>query len=148
MLLLVAAAADGGVLAEILRAAALVAGADVTVASLAPAVAVRLVEVDGVQLRFHHPLVRSAIHQLAEPWERQATHAALAEVLTGQPDRRAWHLSADSIDPDHVLFQASLANFNPPRGHRRQLPQRRPRAAAADRRRQRPRRPGLGHRGQ
>jgi DNA-binding CsgD family transcriptional regulator len=99
-LLMVAAADDGGALAEVLAAATVVGGAEVTVEALAPAVAVRLVEVEEMKLRFRHPLVRSAVHQAASVWERQASHAATAQVLAGQPDRRAWHRAASSIGPD------------------------------------------------
>jgi AAA ATPase-like protein len=99
-LLLVAAVDDGGVLAELLAAAAVVRGTDVTVEALALALDARLIEVDEIELRFRHPLVRSAVHQAASVWERQAAHAALAQVLAGQPDRHAWHRAAASLGPD------------------------------------------------
>jgi DNA-binding CsgD family transcriptional regulator len=99
-LLLVAAIDDEGNLGEILRAASLVDGARHTVASLGPGVAARLVEIDGTELRFRHPLVRSAISQAAGAAERHAAHAALAQVLADQPDRRAWHRAASIVEPD------------------------------------------------
>ena len=65
-----------------------------------PAVDAGLVEFAG-QVRFRHPLARSAAYRSASLAERQQLHAALAEVTDPQndPDRRAWHL-AHAV-PDH-----------------------------------------------
>jgi hypothetical protein len=54
-----------------------------------------LVQVTDSQLRFCHPLVRSAIYQAATFTARQAAHRALVQTLSGeqQADRRAWHLA-------------------------------------------------------
>jgi DNA-binding CsgD family transcriptional regulator len=89
LLLLVAAAEPTGDPALAWRAAAaLGVGPDAE----APATAAGLVEF-GAQVRFRHPLVRSAVYGGAEPAERQRVHRALAEATEGDvdPDRRAWH---------------------------------------------------------
>jgi len=58
----------------------------------APASAAGLIHF-GTQLRFDHPLVRSAVKRAAAPEERQRVHQALAEATDADidPDRRAWH---------------------------------------------------------
>jgi DNA-binding CsgD family transcriptional regulator len=58
----------------------------------APASGARLIDAGG-QLRFRHPLARSAVYGAASPAERQAVHRALADVVDpeAEPDRRAWH---------------------------------------------------------
>jgi DNA-binding CsgD family transcriptional regulator len=60
--------------------------------ALAPATATGLVEL-GAQVRFGHPLVRSAIYRAAAPQDRQRVHRALADATDAEldPDRRAWH---------------------------------------------------------
>ncbi len=57
-----------------------------------PAVQSGLIEL-GLDLRFRHPLIRSAAYRSASLAERQDAHRALADATDGQrdPDRRAWH---------------------------------------------------------
>ena len=89
LLLLVAAAEPLGDPVLVWRAAAeLGIGPD----AAAPAVAAGLVDF-GAQVRFGHPLVRSAVKRAAAPQERQRVHRALAEATDADidPDRRAWH---------------------------------------------------------
>jgi DNA-binding CsgD family transcriptional regulator len=111
-LLVIAAADDRGVLAEVMSGAALATGAENVETALATAVEARFVEVTGPELRFRHPLVRSAVYQSATVVERRVAHAALADVLSEQPDRRAWHRAAAAVGPDeavaHELEAAAL----------------------------------------
>jgi DNA-binding CsgD family transcriptional regulator len=99
-LLLVAAADDGRALDEVLSATRVLEGAEVSVDTVAPAVAAQLVEIEGTGLQFRHPLVRSSIYQAASVSERQAAHSALSEVLVGQPDRHVWHRAAATLGTD------------------------------------------------
>ncbi|MDX6727334.1 MAG: hypothetical protein QOK49_2139 [Baekduia sp.] len=88
-LLLVAAAEPVGDPVLVWRAAGLLGvGAEAAL----PAGVAGLVEFGG-QVRFRHPLVRSAVYQAASAGERQSVHRALAEATDADvdPDRRAWH---------------------------------------------------------
>jgi DNA-binding CsgD family transcriptional regulator/tetratricopeptide (TPR) repeat protein len=60
-----------------------------------------LVEFGG-QVRFRHPLVRSAVYRAASPEERERTHQALADATDPEvdPDRRAWHRAHATPVPD------------------------------------------------
>jgi DNA-binding CsgD family transcriptional regulator len=98
--LLIAALNDSGSLAETLDATASALGTAVGVAVLTPAVDARLIELGPSTLTFRHPLMRSAIPQAADAGERQAAHRALAETLSGQPDRRAWHRASATTGTD------------------------------------------------
>ncbi|GII78957.1 LuxR family transcriptional regulator [Sphaerisporangium rufum] len=102
-MLLVAALNDSSALSEILDATAQLTGVPVTADDLAPAVAVRLVDVHEAGVSFRHPLMRSAIYQEAGISRRHAVHAALADVLTARPDRRLWHRAASAVRPDESI---------------------------------------------
>jgi len=97
--LLVAAADEEVILTELLAAASDILGREVVASALTPAIAAGLVTLDGERLVFRHPLVRSAIYCAASPNDRRASHAALAAVLTQQPDRRTWHRAAACVGP-------------------------------------------------
>jgi DNA-binding CsgD family transcriptional regulator/tetratricopeptide (TPR) repeat protein len=101
--LLVAALDDGPRLSEVLDAAALVVGTEVTVGVLDPAVSAGLIEITGAEFRFRHPLMRAAIRQKASLSQRQIGHAALAHVLHGQPERAVWHRAASLVGPDETI---------------------------------------------
>ena len=71
-----------------------------------PAVDADLFEV-GPQVRFRHPLVRSAAYRSASPAERYVLHAALAEATDPEihPDRRAWHRAQAAAGPDEKVAE-------------------------------------------
>lgn len=98
-LLLVAALNQDGTLAETLTAASRLLGSVMTDADL-PAEAASLAHSDGRRIRFRHPLIASAIHQRARESDRRAANAALADSITGQAERSAWHRAASIVGPD------------------------------------------------
>ena len=101
--LLVAAVDDGSLLSEVLDAAGLLVSGLVTIDVLAPAVNAGLVEINGAEFRFRHPLMRAAIRQEASISQRQTAHAALADVLQNQPERGVWHRAASVLGPDETV---------------------------------------------
>ena len=73
----------------------------VDTSALAPAEEAELLDI-GAQVRFRHPLVRSAVYRSASPDNRQRVHEVLAEVIDPQEeaDRRAWHRALAAAGPD------------------------------------------------
>jgi DNA-binding CsgD family transcriptional regulator len=102
MLLYIAAENDGSSLYEIMRASEVLLAQNIDVAALEPAVSVKLIVLDAAEVRFRHPLARSAIHQAADLATRRKVHAALAGVIEDQ-DRKLWHRAAAAMGPDGDL---------------------------------------------
>jgi DNA-binding CsgD family transcriptional regulator len=63
-----------------------------------------LIEI-GAQVRFRHPLVRSAIYRAADPEELRDAHRALGQATDPflDPDRRAWHSAKAVSGPDDAV---------------------------------------------
>jgi DNA-binding CsgD family transcriptional regulator len=78
-------------------------GLGLSLDDLAPAEAEGLVRL-GSHVAFRHPLVRSAIYRSAAAADRQAVHAALAEITDPEQDqdRRAWHRAQATFGPDEA----------------------------------------------
>jgi DNA-binding CsgD family transcriptional regulator len=102
-LVLLAAADPVGDPALILRAARIL-GLDTGTVNLAAAA--DLLEF-GANVRFRHPLVRSAAYRAASADDRRAVHEALAAATDPQadPDRRAWHRAHAAAGPDEAVAQ-------------------------------------------
>jgi hypothetical protein len=100
-LMLLAAAEPMGDATLVWRAAhALGIGAS----DLAPAHGGDLLEI-GAQVRFHHPLVRSAAYRAGSAGDRQRAHEVLAEVSDPETDgdRRAWHRALATSGRDEAV---------------------------------------------
>jgi DNA-binding CsgD family transcriptional regulator len=102
---LIAAVEDGDTLPEILAAASMLAARPVGTAALDEATASGLLRYDEVRVQFRHPLVRSGVLQADTVTRRQAAHAAVAAVLTGEPYRRTWHRAQSIVGPDEEVAQ-------------------------------------------
>ncbi|HEV2254514.1 MAG TPA: AAA family ATPase [Streptosporangiaceae bacterium] len=100
-LLLVAAAEPYGDLSLVWRAAGRLG---IGTQAAIPALDAGLVEF-GAQVRFRHPLLRSAIYRAASIQDRQQVHRTLAEVTdpAAEPDRRAWHRAKAAPGPDEEV---------------------------------------------
>lgn len=98
LLLLVAAAEPTGDGALLWDAAARL---DLDERAAGPAEAAGLLRIDA-RVRFHHPLVRSAVYGAATPAVTRRAHQALAEATdpVRDPDRRAWHRAQAVADVD------------------------------------------------
>jgi DNA-binding CsgD family transcriptional regulator len=97
-LLLVAACDPTGEPALLVRAAAELG---IPLDELAAAEAEGLLDL-GLQVKFRHPLLRSAIYREAAADERRAAHRALAAATDADfdPDRLAWHRAHATVGPD------------------------------------------------
>jgi DNA-binding CsgD family transcriptional regulator/tetratricopeptide (TPR) repeat protein len=104
-LLLVTAAGDDGPLGEVLTAARALG---LSPADLAPAEAAGLVGVVSHELRFQHPLARSAVYGAAPFSARLEAHRALA-AATPDPWRAAWHAAAATPGQDESVARALSA---------------------------------------
>jgi DNA-binding CsgD family transcriptional regulator len=67
-----------------------------------------LLRVADGEIRFRHPLVRSAVYEAASFAERQVVHQALVNALdeSRYADRRVWHRAASTLGTDDGLADA------------------------------------------
>jgi DNA-binding CsgD family transcriptional regulator len=114
-LVLLAAADAVGDAALILRAAQLL-GLDIRAGRLAADAG--LLDI-GANVRFRHPLVRSAVYRAAAEEDRRMAHEALARATDPQidPDRRAWHRARAATGPDEAVARELIHSAG--RAHRR-----------------------------
>src|SRR3984957_12831044 len=103
--LLVAALDGRASLDELVRSASIVTRRPLAVSDLDAAVAAELVSIVDGQVRFRHPLVRSAVRQAAPPAQVLETYAALAEVVI-DPERRIWHRAMATVGYDEEIAAA------------------------------------------
>jgi ATP/maltotriose-dependent transcriptional regulator MalT len=100
---LVAAVAPDASLQEILAAASLLNGHDVTVSVLEDPQALGLLQVDESRVTFSHPLVKTAVVQSESTSRRQSAHRALGAVITVNAHRRVWHRALGAAAHDDAI---------------------------------------------
>ncbi|HJZ06717.1 MAG TPA: AAA family ATPase, partial [Trebonia sp.] len=100
-LLLLAAANMGSAPGTLWRAAEL---AGIKESAAAPAEQASLITLDP-ELRFRHPLIRSAAYDIASEQARRQAHSVLAAAARALDDRQAaaWHLAAATDAPDEIV---------------------------------------------
>jgi DNA-binding CsgD family transcriptional regulator len=100
-LMLLAAAEPVGDAALLWRAAARLG---LALETAEPAADAELLDI-GAQVRFRHPLVRSAVYHRAATAARRGVHGALAAATDPDtdPDRRAWHHAHAATAPDEAV---------------------------------------------
>lgn len=101
-LLLHAAASQYEDLGTIMRAA----GAGDDLSAWAAAEQAGLVHITDGRVHFRHPLARAGCYHAASAHQRQQAHRALADALTADPSRRAWHLAAACVGHDEKVAAA------------------------------------------
>lgn len=99
--LALAAAEDSGALGPVAAAGEELG---LRLADLEAAESSGLLSVSFGELTWRHPLVRSAAYEAISADERRPMHAALA--LHADPDHRAWHLAAATLEPDEAVAGA------------------------------------------
>ena len=104
--MLLAAALDGRAsLDEVATASSRLSGGAPALSALDPAVEADLISIVDVELRFRHPLVRSAIRQAAPPVRVLEMYGVLADVVA-DPERRLWHRAMAAVGCDEELASA------------------------------------------
>ena len=105
-LVLLAAALDGSAtIAELLAAAACVCAHEVELSAVDSAAERDLVALHGSELRFQHPLIRSAVQNATPPAQQLVMYAALADIVR-DPERRLWHRAASTVGHDEEVAAA------------------------------------------
>jgi DNA-binding CsgD family transcriptional regulator len=105
-LALLAAALDPRAsLGEIVRCATVLHGRTVAVCALDAVVEQGIVEIVETELRFRHPLMRSAVRQVARPAQLVAMYGALAETVV-DPERQLWHRAMAAVGGDEEIAVA------------------------------------------
>jgi DNA-binding CsgD family transcriptional regulator len=113
---LLAAALDGRAsLDEAVMAASEFRGEATSFSALDPAVEADLVSIVDAELRFRHPLIRSAVRQAAPPGRVLEMYGVLAEVVA-DPERRLWHRAMAAVGCDEELADALDAHAAVARG--------------------------------
>ncbi|GAA0245979.1 ATP-binding protein [Cryptosporangium japonicum] len=104
-LVLVAAVSADARQSELVAAAGRLSGRAVDAPAVAALVEYGLLRRESGNLRFRHPLVRSAVLQSAGVQERASAHRAVAAILPPGTDRQIWHLAVTAAEPDEELAQ-------------------------------------------
>jgi DNA-binding CsgD family transcriptional regulator len=113
---LLAAALDSRAsLDEIIRCVGQLHGSLASLGALEPAVEAGLIDLVDAEVRFRHPLIRSAVRQAAPPRQIVETYAVLAAIVA-DPERRLWHRAMSANGADEEIATALEAHARVARG--------------------------------
>ncbi len=101
-LLLAAASGSGGLDVVVLALDML----GIPTSALEAAEETGIISLRDARIEFRHPLLRSAAYHGALAPQRRKAHAAIANALAENDQRRPWHLAAASIGPDNAVANA------------------------------------------
>ncbi|GLY08468.1 AAA family ATPase [Actinoplanes sp. NBRC 101535] len=97
---------DADAVSEALAAAGAITGRPVALDDLSAAEHAGLMWVTAGHAGFRHPLMRAAVDRAIPAERRRAIHAALAQSITTDDDRRLWHTALATAEPDEAIAVA------------------------------------------
>jgi DNA-binding CsgD family transcriptional regulator len=90
---------------EIIRCVRQLHGSSASLLALQPAAEAGLIDIVDTELRFRHPLIRSAVRQAA-PAQRIVEMYTVLATIVADPERQLWHRAMSAEGPDEEIADA------------------------------------------